>query len=452
MVRSYMERPNAIILAVVSAEHSFAQQEVIKLAKDIDPTGERTLGVITKLDMLIRGSEEEASYLRLAQNTTNTLRLGWHVLHNESETPRDTRLKGHDKPKPSFFEIGTWAALDRRIVGAEALRYRISRVLREHALRRVPPLLKQLRSTAKIYQEELSRLGMPRTSTAEQRQYLLKVSRGFSSLISASLDGFYRDPFFGASDSQERYANRLRATIQHALASFESEMRNTGQQWTIVESSPSVALSLNAITRERYIREVQVKMKHNRGSELHGTYNPIIVGELFRDQCTPWTRIALAAKESIMDIVHQTILEAVNHVAAEETALYIFEFINNRLEALRDGLDQKVAELLEPHVNGNPITYNKVLLDKVKAKQTKRNKTTFTVALSKLLGFPVTGTASNIPSGVKGTDILDLITEELENMSDLHGINTAVDYMESYYEASSPVYRASCEIRVPLTA
>ena len=76
MVRDYMRRPRSIILAVVSAKSDFALQEVTELARELDPRGTRTLGLITKPDTLDAGSGSEASYIKLAQNKDVVFRLG----------------------------------------------------------------------------------------------------------------------------------------------------------------------------------------------------------------------------------------------------------------------------------------------------------------------------------------------------------------------------------------
>ena len=59
LVRSYMANTWSIILAVVSAKNDRANQIVTKLARDVDPTGVRTLGIITKPDTLRVGSDSE---------------------------------------------------------------------------------------------------------------------------------------------------------------------------------------------------------------------------------------------------------------------------------------------------------------------------------------------------------------------------------------------------------
>lgn len=51
----YIANPNSIVLAVVTANTDMATAESIKLARDIDPDGRRTLAVLTKLDLMDAG-------------------------------------------------------------------------------------------------------------------------------------------------------------------------------------------------------------------------------------------------------------------------------------------------------------------------------------------------------------------------------------------------------------
>jgi len=55
LVLKYICNPNSIILAVVTANTDMATSESLKLSKDVDPDGRRTLAVVTKLDLMDRG-------------------------------------------------------------------------------------------------------------------------------------------------------------------------------------------------------------------------------------------------------------------------------------------------------------------------------------------------------------------------------------------------------------
>ena len=57
LVSKYIVNPNSIILAVSPANADIATSESIKLARDVDPDGRRTLAVVTKLDLMDAGTD-----------------------------------------------------------------------------------------------------------------------------------------------------------------------------------------------------------------------------------------------------------------------------------------------------------------------------------------------------------------------------------------------------------
>ena len=57
MVNDYMKNPRSVILAVVPANVDVATQEILRMADDCDAKGQRTLGVLTKPDLVDKGAE-----------------------------------------------------------------------------------------------------------------------------------------------------------------------------------------------------------------------------------------------------------------------------------------------------------------------------------------------------------------------------------------------------------
>lgn len=57
MVINYISNPNSIILAVVTANTDMATSESLKIAREVDPDGARTLAVVTKLDIMDDGTD-----------------------------------------------------------------------------------------------------------------------------------------------------------------------------------------------------------------------------------------------------------------------------------------------------------------------------------------------------------------------------------------------------------
>lgn len=82
LVLNYLKNSRSMILAVVSAKSDIAIQGVLRHVKALDPLGSRTLGIITKPDLLRHGSAEANDYLQLAKNDNIRLKLGWHTVRN----------------------------------------------------------------------------------------------------------------------------------------------------------------------------------------------------------------------------------------------------------------------------------------------------------------------------------------------------------------------------------
>ena len=55
MARDYVKHENVIILAVTPANADLATSDALRLAREVDPTGERTVGVWTKIDIMDKG-------------------------------------------------------------------------------------------------------------------------------------------------------------------------------------------------------------------------------------------------------------------------------------------------------------------------------------------------------------------------------------------------------------
>lgn len=440
MVRSYMKRPRSIILAVVSAKADAALQEVTELAREMDPAGNRTLGLITKPDCLDAGSDMERSFVSLARNKSVVFRLGWHVLKNRSYERRNASLAERNADEDGFFSRGAWASVDRSSVGVASLQPRLSSVLRQQIVRQLPGLIQDVEAGIADCQQRLQQLGTPRVTGSEQRRYLLQVSQHFSRLMRAAVDGVYNDGFFGSTKTEEGYQKRLRAVVQNTLTDFAEKMRKNGKALVIVDAPASDGtLDDGQIARSDYLDEVKTIMRRNRGCELPGNFNPLIIGELFLQQCRPWQSIATGLVEDILESVHKTTQAILEHVAVSEVADGIFQVVNGTIEQLKQEVDNKVAELLRPHSEGHPITYNHYLIDRVKKLQSDRQRRTAQAKFQEVLGEGLE--YGGHISAERYTMLLDALVEDSESDMELHAASRAVDYMQSYYKvrATRPI-------------
>jgi hypothetical protein len=442
-----MKNPRSIILAVVSAKNDFNNQSITRYARQIDPKGERTLGLITKPDTLDEGSDSERFYFELAQNKDVKFRLGWHVLRNRDYTSRNSSAEERDKAETLFFNSGIWQSLPSNQVGVHALKPRLSKILKDHIVAQLPVVLAQIKGGIQDCTKRLEALGASRATVQEQRRYLLQVSQSFSTLVRAAIDGQYSDSFFGDASTTEGYQKRLRAVLQNTLTDFATDMRKKGHTYTIIDEGPTKLP--HHIARSDYVAKVTKLLERSRGRELPGTFDPLIVGQLFHEQRKPWARLFDQYLEIVLHAVNLLARTALAHVCDQSTLTGLLRrFIYIRLKKLAAELRNKVTELLQPHDTGHPITYNHYLTENVQKAQRKRRAQEIKKSLETFFGGDYTTSDTinipfNIPFNVNS--LVNTLVSKTEADMDSYASSTATDFMEAYYKVC--IIRMSCVLR-----
>ena len=74
MVKGYMRNPRSVMLAVIPANVDVATQEILELAAEFDIDGNRTLGVLTKPDLVDGGAEPRV--IDLVEGRAHPMKLG----------------------------------------------------------------------------------------------------------------------------------------------------------------------------------------------------------------------------------------------------------------------------------------------------------------------------------------------------------------------------------------
>ncbi|KAI2866543.1 hypothetical protein CBS63078_10775 [Aspergillus niger] len=361
VVQSYMREPRSIILAVVSAKNDYANQIVLRLARDADPSGNRTLGVITKPDTLVANSESERMFISLAKNRDVEFRLGWHALKNMDTDQGSCTLSDRDKEERDFFSQGAWGEMPAPLVGVGSLRNRLSGLLLRQIAAELPSLIKEIEEKEEDCIQQLKKLGEPRATLDEQRTYLLSISQHFQILVKAAVDGTYNEAFFEDIQSSTGRQKRVRAVVQNLTEAFAERLNSRGHYRRIVENTDRIdgRGGQITVTRSEFTEYIQVLMKRTRGRELPGTFNPMIVGELFLEQCRPWTAITHQHILSIWIEVERFMSLVIGYIADEATSAALFDqVISPALRQLKEVLTTKCEELLASHQKSHPITYN----------------------------------------------------------------------------------------------
>jgi Dynamin family len=131
IVHDYISNERTIILAVISAKNDYANQVILERCREVDPRGSRTLGVITKPDSLRPGSDNEKTWLDLAQNNMY-FELGWQMLKNCADDEMTLSFEERNTKERIFFSTGSYRDLPSHMTGVDALRGRPSKLLYNH--------------------------------------------------------------------------------------------------------------------------------------------------------------------------------------------------------------------------------------------------------------------------------------------------------------------------------
>nr|XP_043867766.1 dynamin-1a isoform X7 [Solea senegalensis] len=87
MLMQFVTKDNCLMLAVSPANSDLANSDALKIAKEVDPQGVRTIGVITKLDLMDEGTDAKD----ILENKLLPLRRGYIGVVNRSQKDIDGR-------------------------------------------------------------------------------------------------------------------------------------------------------------------------------------------------------------------------------------------------------------------------------------------------------------------------------------------------------------------------
>jgi Dynamin central region/Dynamin family len=172
MVRRYIENPRTIILPVVAANVDIATTEILDMAAEVDPTGQRTLGILTKPDLVDKGAEQDT--IDLARGRKKKLKLGYCVVRNRGKQERNLTSAERNRLESSFFQAEPWSSLDRSRTGISALSPRLRDLLSRITRHEFPTVVREITNRIVVCEEELRDLGPTRQTPEQQRRYLLR--------------------------------------------------------------------------------------------------------------------------------------------------------------------------------------------------------------------------------------------------------------------------------------
>ncbi|MEW5297851.1 MAG: hypothetical protein WDW36_001030 [Sanguina aurantia] len=138
MARMYVKGDNAIILAVSPANADLATSDALRMARDVDPSGDRTIGVLTKVDIMDRGTDCRD----VLQGKTLKLKHGWVAVVNRGQADLNSKVSMKDaRSREKDFFLGQPAYADLANVGTTYLAEKLSTHLIGEIMKNLPSMV-----------------------------------------------------------------------------------------------------------------------------------------------------------------------------------------------------------------------------------------------------------------------------------------------------------------------
>ncbi|KAG9255343.1 vacuolar sorting protein 1 [Emericellopsis atlantica] len=157
MVLKYIGKSNAIILAVTAANIDLANSDGLKLAREVDPEGQRTIGVLTKVDLMDEGTD----VIDILSNRVIPLRLGYVPVVNRGQRDIDNKkaINAALEAEKNFFDNHKAYRNKSSYCGTPYLARKLNLILMMHIKQTLPDIKARISSSLQKYSSELESLG-----------------------------------------------------------------------------------------------------------------------------------------------------------------------------------------------------------------------------------------------------------------------------------------------------
>lgn len=191
LILEYILKPNCIILAVSPANVDLVNSESLKLARQVDPLGKRTVGILSKLDLMDQGTNA----LDILKGNIYPLKLGFIGIVNRSQQDIADNKSMDDSlfSEHQFFLNHPAYRLILNKCGTKFLSQTLNKILMNHIRDRLPDIKAKLNTLMGQTEQELASYGdipLGLENTKESRGALvLSLMTKFANSFVNSIDG-----------------------------------------------------------------------------------------------------------------------------------------------------------------------------------------------------------------------------------------------------------------------
>ena len=187
LIHQFIDQEGSVILCVFPANVDIATVQSFKLARKVDPSGKRTIGVITKSD-LAPDQDMLVQQLLMDRPDVLYLKLGFVAVRNRSSKENISLQEAHEREKEFFNQHPASTAAGWDLVGINSLINRLATVYSDRVKETFPKLRKDIQRRLEDVKEQLSKLPPDlQTNTERLAVYNETVDLYVDKILKASL-------------------------------------------------------------------------------------------------------------------------------------------------------------------------------------------------------------------------------------------------------------------------
>lgn len=147
LIMKFIEKPETLNMVVVPCNIDIATTEALKMAQEVDPDGKRTVAILTKPDLIDRGTESKV--LEIAQNKIIPLRKGYIMVkcRGQQQINEKISLEQASQAERDFFQKHNFfrCLLNEDKATIKSLAIKLTHHLVDHIKTSLPQLNEQIK-------------------------------------------------------------------------------------------------------------------------------------------------------------------------------------------------------------------------------------------------------------------------------------------------------------------
>ena len=275
---NYIKNPNSLILAVSEANTDITNSDALKMARTYDPKGQRTLGVVTKLDLMDRGTDAFATL----NGELVELKLGFIGVINKSQSELNTKVPFDlvRRREQTYFRNHPAYSTFANNMGISVLTHRLHEILLTKIKNTLPGIEKQVQKQLIDVSIELESI---RSDDIETPTNMISVVSEYSEIFVRLIDGSH----------------------------YLSDKLLSGAKINQIFSVELVD-QLNSLNAFENLNDNDVKIAIKNGSGMHSNlfFAEGVFTDLIRRQIELFEPVCVNCVQSIFDEVQVALLES----------------------------------------------------------------------------------------------------------------------------------------------